>query len=646
MTIKEIAKLANVSPTTVSQVLNRKDANISEATRRRVLEVAKKYNYRPYSRVRPKSTERSFFIGMLIPVQTHFNPNGLLDLLSRSGYSSLLRIYHNMDDFQDSLSILVNNDIDGLILVTEGLLLDDADRLMDILEEADLPYELIDFYTQIHGHMLVDYYDLATKMTSYLLENQHVDIQCVCDLNEEYGLAFYNGYCDTLAINQIAHKQSVVGIPIADFNHLLELYDSVLVFDYEHAEELYRHLQSAQVEIPGQLSILCVNDTHFGKTQVFDVSRVLIDHEQLARDKVQRLLAKVEKLSTDSEPVSNDDDSNKIMDTWPISSELEIAGNTVKFWQKDQEVNILTVGPINVDYYYGSREIPKVGETSIASSIHICPGGKGLNQSIAVAKLGVKSILLGALGGTNDVDSLKLTRYLNDAGVDISHLAEIKGERAGSAFINVLEGAESSIVVYPGANKYFGKNDLHENIDLFAKTKICLLQTEFNPDTVLLAAKIAKQYGAITILKPCAVEELPEEIYSYIDYLIPNDKEAERLLPELLDIEARAEAFQKKGVSNIVITLGPKGCFYLTKEQERGYSKTLDVVSVDTTGASDAFIATIAVMLIKGKSLVEAIHYANIAAAISTRTIGVSSSFIDASGLESIVKNIPSLSIQ
>lgn len=645
MTIKEIAKLANVSPTTVSQVLNRKDANISEATRRRVLEVAKKYNYRPYSRVRPKSTERSFLIGLLIPVQTHFNPNGLLDLLSRSGYSSLLRTYHNLNDFKDNLSILVNNDTDGLILVTEGLLNNDIEKIVGMLKETDLAYELIDFYTQNQEHMLVDYYDLATKMTNYLLDNQHLDIQCVCDLKKEYGQAFYSGYSDSLAVNQIAHKQSVVGIPITDINHILELYDSILVFDYEHAEEIFRHLRSAQVDIPSQISIFCVSDTHFGKNQIADISRVLIDYEQLARDKVQQLLTKVEKLSDNAEQVSKED-RVKEMNTWPISSELEIAGSTVKPWQKDQEINILTVGPINVDYYYGSREIPKVGETSIASSIHICPGGKGLNQSIAVAKLGVKSILLGALGGANDVDSLKLTRYLNDAGVDISNLAEINGERAGSAFINILEGAESSIVVYPGANKYFGKNELQENIDLFAKTKICLLQTEFNPETVLLAAKIAKQYDAITILKPCAVEELPEELYSYIDYLIPNEKEAERLLPELLDVEARADEFQKKGVGNVVITLGSKGCFYLTKEHERGYSKTLDVVSVDTTGASDAFIATIAVMLLKGKSLIEAIHYANIAAAISTRTIGVSSSFIDASGLESIVKNIPSLSIQ
>ena len=270
--------------------------------------------------------------------------------------------------------------------------------------------------------------------------------------------------------------------------------------------------------------------------------------------------------------------------------------------------------------------MPAAGETILAGNMELVPGGKGANQAYAAGRLGARVTMFGAVGSDSYADIEK--NSLAAAGVDTSRLLVREGKSTGLAWITVNAAGDNSIVVIPGANATVTEQDIVDNEALLRDCDILLCQLEIPLKTVVYAAKRAKELGKTVILDPAPVpQEFPEELFSYIDIIKPNETEAAQLLGASVNgYEEASDKLRAKGVKNVLITLGPKGAYINSETEGKHLMPVRQVPVVDTTAAGDSFTAALAVRLAAGSSLVQAVRYANEVAAIVVTRKGAQTS--------------------
>lgn len=292
---------------------------------------------------------------------------------------------------------------------------------------------------------------------------------------------------------------------------------------------------------------------------------------------------------------------------------------------------ILVIGSLNVDMVVNVPHMPVAGETILAGNMELVPGGKGANQAYAAGRLGAQVTMFGAVGDDSYSDIEK--KSLASVGVDTSHLLVRKEKSTGLAWISVNSEGDNSIVVIQGANATLTESDIAAHEDLLRDCDILLCQLEIPLKTVIYAAKRAKEFGKTVILDPAPVpKEFPEELFSYIDVIKPNEKEAAQLLGEpVTNYEEASDKLRSSGVKNVLITLGPKGAYINSESEGKHLIPVRQVPVVDTTAAGDSFTAALAVRLAEGSSLVQAVRYANEVAAIVVTRKGAQTSIPDAS---------------
>lgn len=275
---------------------------------------------------------------------------------------------------------------------------------------------------------------------------------------------------------------------------------------------------------------------------------------------------------------------------------------------------ILVIGSMNMDFVTGVPHIPTLGETVLSDNLELVPGGKGGNQAYAIGKLQGDVSMLGMVG--QDTYGQKLCENLESVGVDVTRVRKLSGVTTGMAVIGVIPEGDNSIVVIPGANAYVDKSYIMENIDLLELSDIVVVQLEIPLETVLYTVKEARKRGKTVILDPApAIPDLPDELFACVDVIKPNETELAILLQKFNSEEnlcADAELLQRKGVKNVVVTLGGEGSYLLKKDhtEKRMYiDKTVRVV--DTTAAGDSYVAGLAVALARGESLEDAVELAS-----------------------------------
>ncbi len=281
---------------------------------------------------------------------------------------------------------------------------------------------------------------------------------------------------------------------------------------------------------------------------------------------------------------------------------------------------ITVVGSLNMDLVTEVRHLPVLGETVSALSYAEHSGGKGANQAVAAAKMGGDVSMIGAVGA--DAFGTAMTENLRKSGVHTDFVSVRPDIGSGKAMIAV-SGGDNAIIISPGANDSLTPKDIENAEVLFRESAYLLLQLETPMDTVLAAAKTAKKHGCKVILNPAPAKELPDEIFSYVDILAPNETECAfytGILPT--DEKTTSDAMRillDKGVSRAVITLGAKGVAYSDGEKVR-FTKAQKVKAVDTTAAGDSFIGSLSAFLSGGDTFDRAIEKANaVSAAVVTR---------------------------
>lgn len=299
--------------------------------------------------------------------------------------------------------------------------------------------------------------------------------------------------------------------------------------------------------------------------------------------------------------------------------------------------NILVIGSINVDYVIHTDRLPKLGETITGSDFAMNFGGKGANQAVAIAKAGCSVKMLGAVG--NDLSGDLALKNLEDCGVDSSEVLRVDAP-TGAAVITVC-GGDNHIILDVGANGYVTLERIAERTDLFAWADIVVMQYEIPTESVIAAARMAKERGKMVVINPAPVKEVDAELYRYVDLMIPNEFEAQLItgIAQNNDDDARnaIAKLREMGCQNAIITLGGKGCAYGVGDDVH-FAGIYKVQRVDTTAAGDSFIGGICSKLCEGWDLDRAVTYAAAVSAITVSRPGAAVSIPVASEVEEFLK--------
>lgn len=284
---------------------------------------------------------------------------------------------------------------------------------------------------------------------------------------------------------------------------------------------------------------------------------------------------------------------------------------------------ITIIGSLNIDLVTITPRVPSGGETLIASSFSTGPGGKGANQAVACARLsqpnpsatsdpGVRVQMIGAVG--SDEFGPRLVSGLEKDGIEISGIEIVDGQMTGVAVILVEElCGENRILLSPGANYSLQPGNFSNVKSLgVERPDLVILQLEIPLKTVFSVISTAKEAAIPVLLNPAPAIELPAEVLKAIDHLILNESEAAILsgcssasFNEVdMDWGLITDEFIRKGVKNVVVTLGEKGAYASNKigggvmvEADKG------VKVVDTTAAGDTFVGAYAVEAVKGRGI-------------------------------------------
>lgn len=275
---------------------------------------------------------------------------------------------------------------------------------------------------------------------------------------------------------------------------------------------------------------------------------------------------------------------------------------------------ILIIGSLNMDYVINVQTMPQVGETVLSQGVSLIPGGKGANQAYTVGRLGGQAVMLGAIGCDSAGEAL--CQSLSSAGVDVSRLKRCETARTGAAFIMVDAQGKNSIIVDQGANAAVDIPYIQENLDILEDCDIVVFQLEIPLETVVFAAKKAKELGKTIILDPApARKDIPQELYRCVDYLKPNETELAVLTGDTTAARHPghpAGLLQTQGVKNVVVTLGEQGVFLCMENGQSSISPAIEVPQViDTTAAGDSFTGAMATALVRGEPLAQAVKFAS-----------------------------------
>ena len=296
---------------------------------------------------------------------------------------------------------------------------------------------------------------------------------------------------------------------------------------------------------------------------------------------------------------------------------------------------ICVVGACNLDLISYVPRLPSMGETLHGNRFHMGFGGKGANQAIMAAKLGGEVTMVTKLG--RDVFGENTLKNFKSWGVNTQHVHFTDQAFTGVAPIAVDTEGNNSIIVVTGANDLLTAEEVEAARPAIAGSSILVCQLEILPDINLAALRIAREEGVKAIFNPApARSEIPQEFYQLSDIFCPNETETELLTgmsvqsPE--EAENAAKVLIERGAASVILTLGERGSLLVT-DATTEHVPVAPVKALDTTGAGDAFVGSLAFFLAAGKSLSDAIKRANRIAAVSVQSSGTQSSFPEAKGL-------------
>ena len=274
------------------------------------------------------------------------------------------------------------------------------------------------------------------------------------------------------------------------------------------------------------------------------------------------------------------------------------------------EISAVVFGSVNYDLIAKTEVFPLDGESVIGQNFYTSAGGKGGNQAVALAQLGVETYMVCRIG--DDYYGEELLTSLQTFGVDVSMVGIEKDMNSGIAHISVNDSGQNKIIIVRGANGTCSDVEINKIISKLDTTAdALLLQMELPLELSLKAAQYSQKVKKLVVMDPAPAGIIPLEAYKYFDYLIPNETEAETLVGHPVQtknqISNAARTLLNRGVKEgVIIKLCEKGAYYINNV-ESGFIEAKKVKAVDTVAAGDAFNAGFTAYLLKGNSFVESV---------------------------------------
>ena len=296
---------------------------------------------------------------------------------------------------------------------------------------------------------------------------------------------------------------------------------------------------------------------------------------------------------------------------------------------------IVVFGSLNMDLIVPVAALPRAGETVLAKGYQRAPGGKGANQAVAAARAGARVAMAGCVGRDEDGD--RLLEALAAAGVDTAPIAAVAAP-TGLAVVAVAEGGENLIVAASGANLAARQAMVPDA--LLADCSTLLLQMELPPDQTFALARRARAAGRRVVLNCAPAGAIAPEA---LDLLVMNEGEARAVAAGMGLGEDTAEGIAlrlaRRHRLTAVVTLGAEGAL-AASPQQRWRIGALPVAAVDSTGAGDAFIGTLAAGLDNGMAFAAALRCASVAGALACLAPGAMPALPTAAAIDARVKEL------
>ncbi|WP_413741723.1 PfkB family carbohydrate kinase [Sodalis sp. RH15] len=287
---------------------------------------------------------------------------------------------------------------------------------------------------------------------------------------------------------------------------------------------------------------------------------------------------------------------------------------------------VCILGSFNVDIVAKVKRFPRGGESLLAESSNLGPGGKGSNQATAASRAGARVHFVSKVG--KDQFSQFACDHLASSAIHSFRLYQSETEPTGNAIIYVSdENGENMIAIYPGANKTITDEEIAEMAAELSESNVLLVQLENNISAILGAIKLAKAMGVTIVMNPAPYSQEVVQCLPYIDLVTPNETEASQLSGiEVTDIHSAkkaALAIVALGVPQVIITLGSQGALLYQNNQFQ-LIHAFPALCIDSTGAGDAFNGALAAALADGRSLLQAATYACAFASLAVELEGAS----------------------
>ncbi|MEO9475715.1 MAG: ribokinase [Cyclobacteriaceae bacterium] len=288
---------------------------------------------------------------------------------------------------------------------------------------------------------------------------------------------------------------------------------------------------------------------------------------------------------------------------------------------------IVIIGSCNTDMVVKTDRLPVPGETVLGGKFLMNPGGKGANQAVTAARQGGQVTFISKAG--NDVFGKQSIELYSSEGINTDHIYFDDKNPSGVALITVDAQGENCIVVASGANGTLSPKDIDKAQGEIESASIILMQLEIPIVTVEYVAELANNKGIPVILNPAPAQGLSENLLKCLYLITPNENEAEILsgvkVTNWETAKKAATVISKKGVPNVVITMGSRGALIM-EGSEFHVVESHKVEAIDTTAAGDSFTGSLCVGLAEGKNILESVKVAAKVAAITVTRMGAQSS--------------------
>ena len=289
---------------------------------------------------------------------------------------------------------------------------------------------------------------------------------------------------------------------------------------------------------------------------------------------------------------------------------------------------ICVFGGINIDFFATTGQMPLPGQTVVGDSFLETGGGKGANQAFATARLGAQTHMIGAVGA--DSFGERLIGDLKGVGVDTSGIVSIPDMHTGVALILLDADKQNYIVQIPGANHSAGLGDITHSLEVLRNSDVLMLQREVSQEVSLLLAEEARKNDVKIIWDPAPAPQSRDktllELMKLADVVTPNETEAEALtgieVTDFSSAEQAAREISVLGPQTVIITMGGQGGLVLTNDDDMFTFEPLDVETVDTVAAGDAFAAGLSVAIGEGQSIRESVEFGRVSGGLAVTAEG------------------------